>query len=136
MARKVAALTLPKQTIWVPVESFAPEPYEVLRRFTAVVTPLEEGFEAGFYDANIHASGDTEQEAVENLKSLLLDYFDRLNDLDDSELGPEPKRQKRILNVHIVKSPGKNRTTTSPSSSTSLSSSADNYTTARSAART
>jgi len=101
MARKVAELTLPKQTIWVPVESFAPEPYEVLRRFTAVVTPLEEGFEAGFYDANIHASGDTEQEAVENLKSLLLDYFDRLNELDDSVLGPEPSRQKRILNIHI-----------------------------------
>lgn len=106
MAKRADSLKAPKPSIWIPIESFAPEPYEVLRPFTAVITPLEEGFEAGFFDANIYASGDTEEEALTNLKSILLDMYDRLAQLDESQLGPGPAKQKQMLTLHIRKRPG------------------------------
>jgi hypothetical protein len=91
--------------VFVPIETFALRRYEVLRPFTVVLIPSDEGFEACFYDANISSYGDTESEAIEGLKEILLDTFDRLNELKDDELGPGPKKQKEILNVLIRRVP-------------------------------
>ena len=88
--------------ILAPIQSFTPEPYEVLLPFTAVVKPCDDGYEASFFDANIHSSGDTEEEAISNLKSAILDMFDRLSDLAGQEkLGPEPTRQLQVLRRHV-----------------------------------
>ncbi len=93
----------PKQSIVIPIQSLAPEPYEILQPFSAVVIPGEGGFEAGFFDAEIFASGDTEEEAVWNLKSTIIDTYDRLSELSDAHLGPGPARQKQILSAYIRK---------------------------------
>lgn len=82
----------------IPITTFAPEPYRLKRDILAVVQPSAEGFLAGFFDANIHASGDTEEEAVRNLKSLMLDVFDALVSEDRAKLGREPIRQLAVLN--------------------------------------
>ena len=85
----------------IPVYSFAPEPYEVVVPFGVLVTPAGDEFEAGFFDANIHSSGDTEEEAVLNLKSAILDSFDRLFSLPDEQLGTAMHRQKAVLRHHL-----------------------------------
>jgi predicted RNase H-like HicB family nuclease len=68
-----------------------------------VIQPSEEGFSAGFFDANIHASGDTEEEALRNLKSLILDVFDSLSAEPPKDLGPQPARQLAVLNEFVAK---------------------------------
>jgi hypothetical protein len=83
--------------VWVPIESFSPEPYEILRPITAVITPVEDGFEAGLFDAKLFSTGDTEVEALENLKSLILENYSVFEQLGDSQLGPGPLRQWKIL---------------------------------------
>lgn len=87
-----AGLQLPISQI-IAVSSFLPEPYEVLQPLFILVTSSEEGFTASFFDVNIHSTGDTEEDALENLKSLILDVYDRLEKTAPSALGPEPTRQ-------------------------------------------
>jgi hypothetical protein len=99
--RRLEQIGVPRKSIWVPIESFTPEPYEIVQPFTAVVVPIDDAFEAGFFDANIFATGDTEEEAVANLKSVLLDTYDRLDYLQEDQLGPAPARQKQVLNLFI-----------------------------------
>lgn len=86
------------QSILVPIETLAPEPYELSRPLTAVITASGEEFEASVFDASIFASGDTEEDAVANLKNTLIDTYEMLNELGDDQLGPGPLRQKRVLN--------------------------------------
>jgi hypothetical protein len=90
-----------KGSYWVPIESFEPEPYKVLIPLTAVVTETGDEFEAAFFDANLHACGNTPEEAVFNLKGVILDSFDRLTELGDEKLGPGPLRQKQVLTRHL-----------------------------------
>ena len=85
----------------VPITTFAPEPYELRRPLLILVQREGAGFTASFFDANLHASGDTEEEAFRNLKSLLLDVFDSLRAEPAGRLGPEPKRQLAVLQEFI-----------------------------------
>jgi len=94
----------PRQSLLIPIQSFAPEPYDVIIPFTVVVTSADDGYEAGFFEGNLFASGDTEEEAVRNLKSIMIETYDELGRLGDSKLGPEPLRQKQILARLIRKS--------------------------------
>ena len=87
----------------VPITSFAPEPYNLIRPIIAVIQLGEGGYSAGFFDANVYASGDTEEEALRNLKSLILDVFDSLSAEPVETLGPEPKRQLAVLQEFIAK---------------------------------
>ncbi len=89
--------------IWIPIDSFAPEPYRVTAPFTVVLACRGDEFIASWFDANIHASGETEEQAFTDLKTMVLDTFDRFEQLGDSELGPGPQKQKGILRSHIAK---------------------------------
>jgi hypothetical protein len=100
---KLESLRTGGRAVWVPIETLAPEPYDLLRPIAVVVTPSNEGFEAAFFDAQIYAGGETEEDALTNLKSCLLDTFDRLNQLGDSELGPGLLKQKQILSWYLRK---------------------------------
>jgi len=93
------------QTLVVPVNTFAPEPYELLNKFFVSVHSVEDGFEASWYDANIHTSGENEEEAVSNLKSLILDFFDSLSKEPPEKLGVEPKRQLSVIKAFIKRTP-------------------------------
>lgn len=87
----------------VPITTFAPEPYKARKNIMAVIESDVEGFTAGFFDANIYASGDTEEEALRNLKDLMLDIFDSLSAKSSKQLGPHPKRQLAVLREFIAK---------------------------------
>jgi len=99
--KNLAELSALRRSFSVPIESLEPEPYEILRPFTAVVMEGEGEFEASVFDLSIFASGETEEEAIANLKGTLIDTVDRLNELPDARLGKGPLRQKNLLNKYI-----------------------------------
>jgi dCTP deaminase len=63
----------------------------------------DDGFIATFFDANIAMSGDTQEEAFANLRSFIVDTFEFLSLQPSDSLGPEPKRQLRLLQSFIQK---------------------------------
>jgi predicted RNase H-like HicB family nuclease len=89
------------QAMIVPVETFDPEPFELLREIKVVVQPDDDSWVAIYFDANINASGDTPQDAVANLKDMILGLFERLQREPKQRLGKEPSRQLAILNSLI-----------------------------------
>lgn len=91
------------QTKIVPINTFDPEPYELLKPILVSVQSVGDEFEAGWFDANIHTEGENEEEAVSNLKSLILDYLDSFSEEPAEKLGPEPKRQFAVLAQFIQK---------------------------------
>ncbi len=89
--------TLRLQPIVVPIVTFEPEPFALREPIWAVVQSLDDAFVATFFDANISTSGDTQEEAIANLKDLLLDIYLDLEEEPEERLGPEPKRQLAVL---------------------------------------
>jgi len=55
------------------------------------------------FDANISSSGDTQEEAVDNLRMLLVEIFEDLSNEPTDKLGPEPLRQLAVLGQYIRK---------------------------------
>lgn len=87
----------------VPLTTLHPEPYALKHPISVVVVDIDDEYQASFFEANLYASGDTEHEAIENLKSVVLDTFDDLSAAPDSELGPAPRKQKELLTYFIEK---------------------------------
>jgi len=87
----------------VPLESFAPEPYEVVKPLHVVVRLQDDQYIASFFDANISASGDTQYEAVVNLKDIIIGTFEILTTTDEQRLGPGPLRQREVLTEFVRK---------------------------------
>ena len=85
----------------IPITTLAPSHYELRRDIPAVLQPVDDGFTATFFDANISASGDTEEEAVSNLRSLIVDIFVDLQSEAPARLGSEPSRQLAVLKALI-----------------------------------
>jgi predicted RNase H-like HicB family nuclease len=56
-------------------------------------------FVASFDFVNLHASGDSEREAIENLRDIIEATWETLRSIPEEELGPEPKRQLDRLNL-------------------------------------
>ena len=83
------------------VSTFSPEPYEVLRPIPVLMRPEGDEFVASFVEANVNASGKTQQEAFESLKALLLDIFDSLRSHPAEKLGPESARRLAVLRNFI-----------------------------------
>ena len=90
-----------RQTITVPITTLAPEPITLRHPIFVVVQPEGDEFSATFFDANINASGDTQTEAVDNLKEILVSAYRRLSDLGESRLGPGPRKQLAVLRTII-----------------------------------
>jgi predicted RNase H-like HicB family nuclease len=81
------------------IHSFAPEPYRVKKPIPIVVRPHEGEFMASFLDANVNASGETEQEAFEGVKGLILDMLDQLSRY--KRLGPKLATRLAVLREFI-----------------------------------
>jgi type I restriction enzyme, S subunit len=77
--------------------------FEVRHPIPVSVQKIDRTFVASFVAANLHASGDTVEEAVSNLKYLLVDSFDLLLTHRPDELGPGPKRQLSVLQSYMGK---------------------------------
>jgi len=88
----------------VPIETLAPDPYEVIRSFHVVVQPFAEEYLARFFDANLAASGATVEEAVFNLKDMIVATYEMLCDHEESELGPGPAKQLQVLKAFLRES--------------------------------
>ena len=54
-------------------------------------------FIVSFLDANISTGGESVEEAVASLQSLIADFFDDLSVAPDDTLGPAMLRTKRVL---------------------------------------
>lgn len=90
------------QSITVPITSFTPEPFEVCREILAVVQPDgDSSYIATFFDANINASGDTQADAIENLKDMLITTFRSL--VAEKRLGKGATRRLEILKTVMRK---------------------------------
>jgi dCTP deaminase len=87
----------------VPLTSLEPGRYELERPIPAMLQPSDDGFTATFFDANIGSSGDTEEEAINNLRTLILDTFELLESKQPEQLGIEPRRQLALLRSLIRK---------------------------------
>ncbi len=86
------------------ISTFSPEPYEVLRPIYVTLRQLDgEEYCASFADANLHSSGDNEEEAISNLKSLILDVYDSITSEKPEDLGPEPTKQLAVLQYFLAK---------------------------------
>jgi hypothetical protein len=96
---------LPKSgSIIVPITTFDPEPFGLVREIKVVVEASDDEFIASFFDANLNAQGCNQQEAFENLKETLVSRFDYLDTLDPMKLGPVPAKQIAILRTYIRRS--------------------------------
>jgi uncharacterized radical SAM superfamily protein len=87
--------------ITVPIQTLAPEDLEVIKEIPVVVQRMDDDYIASFFDANINASGDTDAEAVTNLKDILVTVFNHLDTLPPAKLGPRPRRQLAVLRDFI-----------------------------------
>lgn len=86
----------------VDIEDLGAEEYRMVKTIPVTVRVEEGAFVASFFDANIHASGDTDQEAIDNLRSLVLDTYDSLAALPEPDLAPPARRQLTVLRKHIT----------------------------------
>jgi predicted RNase H-like HicB family nuclease len=89
----------------VPVETFAPEPYAVRKPFHVVVRAQGDGYVASFFDTNLSASGDTPEEAVLNLKDVVVAAYEVLLQHGPAELGPSPAKQLQVLKQFLRRKP-------------------------------
>lgn len=79
------------------ITTFAPEPYVVKHPMRVTVIQQDSEFIASHFESNVHASGDNELEALDNLKSLILDTFDSLTSEPKENLAPKPVCQLAVL---------------------------------------
>ena len=85
----------------MPIKSFAPEPFEVVKEIPVVIEQGDEEYLATFYDANVGASGSNEVEAIENLKDVLLSRYDHLDGVAKKKLAPPVAKQIAVLREFI-----------------------------------
>ena len=90
-------------SIIVPIDTLHPEPYNVLKTIHAVVRPCEDDYIASFVDANVNSSGETIENAIVNLKEVIVIIYESLKRDDINYLGPGPLRQLNVLNKFIQK---------------------------------
>ena|SRR5436305_12145602 len=78
--------------------------YEVIKPIPVTIREVDGSFVASFTAANVNSSGDTWDEAVANLQSLLAGVLDLLLSHRPEKLGPAPKQQLSVLQSFIKKS--------------------------------
>ena len=99
VTRAVAEMKAACPAALVPVQTFTPEPYDLLKPLSVVVQADGDEFSACFPDANLTAFGDNEFEAVEQLKAMILDTFDKFS--SGRKLGPGPAKQLAVLREFV-----------------------------------
>jgi len=91
-----------KESVIVPITTFAPEPYELRQEMKVVVQPSsDESYVASLFDASLSMTGETETDAVANLKAWILDVYDDLEEQPEGALGSGPQRQLAVLRTFI-----------------------------------
>jgi predicted RNase H-like HicB family nuclease len=96
MMKEVAEIRKAR-TFVVPLTTLAHEPLRMRLNIPATIEGYGEEFTATFSEANVSASGETEADAIANLKESLVSTFEFLESLPENELGPLPARQWGVL---------------------------------------
>jgi hypothetical protein len=99
LAGRVASLEVREsvQPFTAHITTLAPEPLTLTRVIPVTVQPGNGEFVATFFDANISASGDTDQEAVANLRDMIVQSFNVLNSMPEAKLGKQMRQQIAVL---------------------------------------
>ena len=85
----------------VLLASLAPSPLSLRQVLPVSIIETTDGYIAGFIEANIHSSGGSQWEAIDNLKTLIVDAYQMLHDIYPSTLGPVPSKQLATLRSFI-----------------------------------
>lgn len=93
----LATIMAKNQPVCTTLLSLGVPGYRVLKSIPVTIRQDGEESIATFFDANISTGGDTQQEAVANLQSLIADFYDELAATPQEELGPSLQRQKHVL---------------------------------------
>lgn len=91
-------------SVVLPIDSLAPEPFQVVKTIKAVVRQSRGEYIATFYDASLSASGETDTEAVLNLKDMIVGTYEMLSNHGRGRLSPTLERQFDVLVSFIEKS--------------------------------
>jgi len=97
--RRLERLERAERSLLVPINTFAPRPFELTKAISVLVEPATdekgEPFEyiASFTDGAISATGDTIEESVSMLKDRMVAQFRLLTRLPRARLGRVPQRQ-------------------------------------------
>ncbi len=100
---RLERLELTERSILVPINTFAPRPFETAKSILVLVEPVidenGETFEyiASFTDGAISATGDTIEDSVAMLKDRMVAQYKLLVKLPVKRLGRIPRRQLAAL---------------------------------------
>ena len=78
-----------------------PEPCIVKKPFDVFIRHNYDQFVASYHEGGVHASGDTRDEAIENLKDMMAGTFEILSGKPSHMLGAALKRQLKVMREHI-----------------------------------
>ena len=92
-----------QRTFVVPLTSLAPEPLQMRLNSPATIEGDGEEFTATYTEANVSASGETEADAIANLKESIANTFMRLEAIPPGEMASLPARQWDILRNAITR---------------------------------
>lgn len=98
----VLADAVNQRSVIIPIQTLTPRSVTLASPILAVVQPEDGVFVASFVDANLNASGDTQQEAVEMLKDVITQTY-RILAKNEAALGSEPARQLTVLREFIAR---------------------------------
>jgi hypothetical protein len=103
LRQRIEKLESLPQPLAVPINTFAPKPFEIVRPIMVLVEPIvdEDGepceYIATFPDGAISVTGDTIEEAMLLLKDRMADQYTRLASLSVDRLGKRPRQQRDAL---------------------------------------
>ena len=92
-----------QRTFVVPLTTLAPEPLQMRLNIPATIEGDGEEFTATYTEANVSASGETEADAIANLKESIANTFVRLEAIPPGEMASLPARQWGILSSVITR---------------------------------
>jgi|SRR5579864_4962192 len=96
-----ALLEAKQQPVSLTITTLAPDPYDVLQPFSITIQKYGDAFVASLPEANLGVTADTEHQAIEDLKDVMIITHEMLAETDEAELGPGPKKQKAVLSKMI-----------------------------------
>lgn len=85
----------------VTISNLFPYRAKLRKAIEANVRPSNDSWVASFFDANVHASGETEIDALDNLKGMLVDMLQSLTKIERSRLSRELQRTLEVLSNSI-----------------------------------
>lgn len=87
----------------IKIDNLGDENYRLTKPIKIDIHKNRFGYTVDFEEGNIASFGQSEEEAMINIKSLIVDYYDGLNSSPLETLDPKPLRQKKVLDDLIEK---------------------------------